>query len=413
MSADNSTSDNIPSNTSTLDITTKTLIFFDPSWELAMTIEFYFQYIVIAIGVFGAVANALILYALIAHHLGESKKRAINLLMINQNLLDLSSCLLLIVTFSVRVSSIYLTGALGYFLCVILISENATQSTVYASIINITTACTRILFAFYQEFNFTQTTLLMKFTLATTYSIINLMAITVERYLKVVYPFWSKKNLKRWVIYAAMVFAWIGGPASVAPVVFISTIVKDGVCLSYFVWENEVIMNFIQAWSLITYFFVPVIVFVFCYGRIVVVMRRQIRVMAAHNVEGSAQTNVSKIQSKRLKWNIVKTMIIVSVAFVICWFPTAFYFIIVDNTIQAASDMFAGYSATVILSYLYICMNPFIYAIKHEGVKEKLTGLVVWCKRVGVLAVANETGSKIAGGTEHAQRPHAGTTLTK
>jgi len=37
---------------------------------------------------------------------------------------------------------------------------------------------------------------------------------------------------------------------------------------------------------MISYFFVPVIVFVYCYGRIVVVMRRQIRVMAAHNVEG-------------------------------------------------------------------------------------------------------------------------------
>ena len=60
---------------------------------------------------------------------------------------------------------------------------------------------------------------------------------------------------------------------------------------------------------MISYFFVPMIVFVFCYGRIVVVMRRQIRVMAAHNVEGSAQANASDIQSKRVKWNIVKTMI--------------------------------------------------------------------------------------------------------
>jgi len=154
MSADNSTSDNVPSNTSTLDITTKTLTFFDPSWQLAITIEFYFHYVIIAIGVFGVVANTLVLYALIAHHLTESKRRAINLLMINQNVLDLSSCLMLIVTFSVRVSNIYLTGALGYFLCTLLISENATQCTVCASIINLTTACARILCAFYQEFNF-------------------------------------------------------------------------------------------------------------------------------------------------------------------------------------------------------------------------------------------------------------------
>jgi len=60
--------------------------------------------------------------------------------MINQNLLDLSTCVLLIVTISVRVSNIYLTGALGYFLCTILVSENASYCTMYASIINLTTA---------------------------------------------------------------------------------------------------------------------------------------------------------------------------------------------------------------------------------------------------------------------------------
>jgi len=33
-------------------------------------------------------------------------------------------------------------------------------------------------------------------------SIVNLASITVERYLKVVHPAWSKKGLRRWVIYA-------------------------------------------------------------------------------------------------------------------------------------------------------------------------------------------------------------------
>jgi len=100
-------------------------------------------------------------------------------------------------------------------------------------------------------------------------------------------------------------------------------------------------------------------------------------------------TNASKMQSKRVKWNIVKTMIIVSVAFVFCWFPNSFYFIIVDNTTQTSSNMFAGYYSTLFLAYFYICMNPFIYAIKHEGVKEKLTHLMVWRRRGGVAAISD------------------------
>ena len=62
------------------------------------------------------------------------------------------------------------------------------------------------------------------------------------------------------------------------------------------------------------------IIFVYCYGRILVVMRKQTRVMAGHNVEGSTQ-GASQAQSKRIKWNIIKTMITVSVFFIICWLP--------------------------------------------------------------------------------------------
>jgi len=73
---------------------------------------------------------------------------------------------------------------------------------------------------------------------------------------------------------------------SVAPVEFISTIVEEGICLPMQALASPKIVYVLNIWYMISYFFVPVIVFVYCYGRIVVVMRRQIRVMAAHNVEG-------------------------------------------------------------------------------------------------------------------------------
>ena len=121
----------------TFDYTRKTPPFFDPAWQLAIAIEYYFQYAIIVLGIFGVAANALVLYALIAYHARETKKRAINLLMINQNLLDLTACFLLVITFSVKVGDISLTGALGYFLCFAFIGESFTSATVYGSIINL------------------------------------------------------------------------------------------------------------------------------------------------------------------------------------------------------------------------------------------------------------------------------------
>ena len=261
MTDDNSTG-NQPSN-----ITSKAVglpdAFFDPAWQLALTVEFYFKYAVLAIGIFGTAANALVLYALVVHHTRDVKKRAINLLIINQNLLDLSCCLLLVMSVSVQINNPRITaGTLGYFLCGVFLMDNATYSALYGSIIN-------------------------------------LVALTIERYLKVVHPFWSKKHLKRWMIHAAMAFAWIGGVVSIVPPAILTTKAQDGICLSYFdTPESDWIMG---GCTLAIFFLLPLIIFVYCYGRIVVVMRRQMRVMAGHNVEGtSAQTTASQAQSKRV-----------------------------------------------------------------------------------------------------------------
>jgi len=92
--------------------------FFDPAWQLALTVEFYFKYAVLAIGIFGTMANAMVLYALVIHNAREAKKRAINLLIINQNVLDLCCCFSLLVSVSVQINNPSLKGAFGYFLCV-------------------------------------------------------------------------------------------------------------------------------------------------------------------------------------------------------------------------------------------------------------------------------------------------------
>jgi len=47
--------------------------FLDPALDLALLIEFYSQYALIALGIFGIAANGLVLYALIAYHARETK----------------------------------------------------------------------------------------------------------------------------------------------------------------------------------------------------------------------------------------------------------------------------------------------------------------------------------------------------
>ena len=144
--------------TGNTDGSTQSAAFTDSGHMSAPVVKYNPRYALMGIGIFGTVSNALVLYALIVHRAQETKKRNIYLMIINQNLLDLCCCIITVVSLSFISGDIYLTGALGYMVCAIFISKNLLQCLLNASVIN-------------------------------------LMALTVERYLKVVYPFWSKKNL--------------------------------------------------------------------------------------------------------------------------------------------------------------------------------------------------------------------------
>jgi len=350
-------------------ISTQATEFLDSGWLLTAALEFYSQYALIGIAIIGTAANALVLYALIVHNARETKKRVVNWLVINQNLLDLCCCVISLISLAIRVSNVYLTGALGYALCSIFNSANAVYCLLNASEIN-------------------------------------LMTITMERYLKVVYPFWSKKNLKSWMIKAAIGFSWIAGILSMGPLGFLTSVVVEGVCLGYVQYfQIPDIKKGYGTWNFVSFFLIPLIIFVYCYGRILVVMRKQVRVMAGHNVEGSAQS-ASQAQNKRIKWNIIKTMIIVTAFFIVCFFPLNIYILVVEDPMKT-SELAIGYIYTVFLQYINISMNPFIYATKHEGVRRILADIVT-CQRQNDITAA-VTGTA----TESGMRGTTGRTGTK
>jgi len=213
--------------------TTQGATFVDSGWLLVSAVEFYINYAVIGIGIIGTAANAVILYAVIVHNARETKKRMVNWLIINQNLIDLCCCIGIVISMWVTVSNIYLTGSLGYILCSVLITQNVVTCLLNGSVINLTT-------------------------------------ITIERYLKIVHPFWSKRNLKSWMIKAAIVFSRIAGILSVAPLAFATSFVSEGKCLMLqLFWENAEIKMGYGAWNFLSFFLLPLIIFVYCYGHMV------------------------------------------------------------------------------------------------------------------------------------------------
>jgi len=294
-----------------------------------------YQVICVIIGIVGVATNALIIYAMIA-----SKQHKKQLLIFNQNIFDLCSSLALIVVFTVRLCNPRLSGALGYWLCIVLISENLVWMIVNGGQLN-------------------------------------LMTVTIERYLKVVHhnATWSKKLLSKWVRISAVAFAWIAGSVHNMALVYWTSDMVNGVCYWYAFWSSPTAARAHIIFYISFYFVFLLFLFVFCYSRILVVIRRQARVMASHSGPGPSTSREN--QSHQIQTNVIKTMIIVSALFVITWAP-GYVFWMLQHLMPSQRKYLRGYYVPHFLNFLFISANPFIYAIKFDPVRRVLVRLIPW-----------------------------------
>jgi len=296
-------------------------------------LDFYFRCAVVVIGVVGTAANALVLYAMVAS--GEHKK---HVLILNQNALDFASCFFLVVTYAVILCNIPLTGTHGYWLCLSILGETLYWSPLLGSTINLAT-------------------------------------ISIERYLKIVHSSWSKTRLSNRMIYAASAFAWIGSTVIIVAATFSTTKLVDGICYVNMFWESDAAQMVYGIWYFLSFDVILLAIFIFCYWRILVVIRRQAKVMSGHVAAGPGSTHAH--QSHKIQSNIIKTMSTVTVFFVLSWTPLNVYYSIVVNDSQLSSVQNAYYYPLIFMAFLYICtINPFIYATKFDPVKGVLLRLI-------------------------------------
>ena len=272
----------------------------------------YFECLVVVVGVIGTAANGLVLYALVV-----SKQHIKHALIVNQNALDLFTCLFLVITYAVKLANIQLIGSRGYWLCMFILSENLILCVMCGSSVNLT-------------------------------------LIAVERYLKVCHNVWSKRHVRKWMIYVAIVFSWISGFVSYMAVVFETSAVIDGVCYGLVIWKSPESRLATVIYYLSSTYIIVLVTFVFCYVKILMAIRRQSRVMASYNGAGSstAQTH----QLNQIQSNVVKTMILVCAFFAIAWLPEKIFVLLFGLGLNL-NFLNNGYYVTMFFGFLYICTN--------------------------------------------------------
>ena len=304
---------------------------------------FYFQWALLVIGVVGTVTNALILYALVA-----SKQHKKHVLIVNQNALDVFASFFTIIIYSLKLCNIRLTGSTGYLLCTLMLSEGP----IYCGFIG---------------------------------SSINLAIVSIERYLKIVHHTWSKKHLRKWMIYSAAAFAWIGPIIYMFVLAFATTRVIDGVCYPHTFWVNKMAAVANTIFGFLSFYVIILLIFIFCYWRILAVIRHQASVMAGHGASGGSSAN--QFHYNYIETSVLKTMILVSVLYAITWLPN-YVGMLLMNLNPKLTFLSVSYLVSLMMSFLYTSINPFIYATKLDPVKEILLRMIP-CKKISEEATEN------------------------
>ena len=249
--------------------------------------------LVIFVGLVGSCANGVVLGAFLFN---KRKDKAINKLIVNQIALDLFASVALVLSYSAKVNEnfyIYQNNIWNAILCQFF----ANGILPFGGLIG---------------------------------STVGLVVLTLERYFKIVHPFGYRENFSSWMIYVGIFFSWASG--------FLLEIVgswtsgvMNGKCLKYVFWESE---TGAMVWSitlLIVSYFLPLVVFFFGYGEILATVRRRSDVPLRSHVQGgtSVGTNREDASHQRIQMKIVKMLITVTVAFIVCCSPNQIYYMMV------------------------------------------------------------------------------------
>jgi len=146
---------------------------------------------------------------------------------------------------------------------------------------------------------------------------------------------------------------------------------------------DDVVGSIIKVLAFVVTLYVIILaIFIFCYWRILVVIRRQARVMASHSAAGPS--NASQEQSHRIQSNVIKTMILVSALYAVTWLPFNIYYALgALDIIPNLSFNSSLFYAMICLANMYTTTNPFIYATKFNPVKKILLEMIP-CKKTPI-----------------------------
>ena len=197
---------------------------------------------------------------------------------------------------------------------------------------------------------------------ALTVSTLNLLAITIERFLCITKPIWYKNNFSRKHVYIICSVIWVAGMAKQSIISVLPAGVNEAnKCNFYYYWPSPEFQKWVGVVNIFLKYFIPLVIMSYCYIRMAAVLKARVKPSEKKESEKSKDGG----QMARARMNIFKTLLIVTICFLICWTPNQVLFLHFNlgNKINFKSWYYHG---STIMVYMNCCCNPFIYIAQYE-----------------------------------------------
>ncbi len=306
----------------------------------------------ILIGLFGVAGNSFAIFVLARSE--SMRKKLVNVYLINKSVIDLVASVLLILIGYYKNNSTVKTfsGTSAHFFCRII----ATRYPLWAMFASSTW---------------------------------NLVLVNFERYLSIAYPIFHKISITKTHITVSIAVVWLIGPIGKGIIVQLGSGYKDGMCRSYSLWPSKLHALVGSAVNVAFHYFLPLILMTFCYLLMIRILKVKASVGAVNQIVVSR--NISHNSKSR---NILKTLAIVTVVFILCWTINNVMFVMfLTGYLKRLDGTF--YHFSVHLVFLNCCLNPLVYSAQYEDFQRQI--IRVFCpgklteqaKEVSITASAN------------------------
>ena len=199
----------------------------------------------------------------------------------------------------------------------------------------------------------------------------NLVFLSLERYLAISNPMKYNKTYFNKKVPWMTAGIWVVGAMFFISYAVLSD-VHEGRCL--FFTELPTLKMTLSFLMCCLSFFVPGGILCVIQYRMIMTLRRA---MSTRRSLSTTKSNASSDTFSKANWNVIKTLIVVIILYIVCWTLHFISLVFLVFNIVSRHGLFVRMTMLFVVSNS--CVNPFIYALTYKEFKDTLRGLL--CSR--------------------------------